>query len=399
MPETIPDTLTSQLETTRQAFIKAFGDEPTIAAVAPGRVNLIGEHTDYNGGFVLPMAIERQTVVMLRPRGDKQARLRSTALPGEAVFPVDIDGDTVRSAPITLGEPDWSRYLRGVVAFSYTPRGFDLMLDSNVPPGGGLSSSASIELATATALEALGGIRFDPVVKAKLCQMAEHRYGGTPCGIMDQFISAMGKAGCALLIDCRDDSTRDVPMDDASLSVLIINSNVKHELSGGEYAERRAQCETAARTLGVSLLRDADMSMLDAAKDKLDDVVYRRARHVITEDQRTLAFADALKAGDLETAGQAMFASHASLRDDYEVSTPELDLLVSLAEELVGEGEVIGARMTGGGFGGCTVNLVRADKADTIARRITEAYHAKTGVEAPAFVTRPAQGARLLEIG
>ncbi|MEZ6191962.1 MAG: galactokinase, partial [Phycisphaerales bacterium] len=306
MAETHHDGLNEQVAATRRAFVDAFGAAPTIAVVAPGRVNLIGEHTDYNDGFVLPMAIERQSVVMVQPRGDKLARLRSTALPGVAEFPVDIDGGAVKSAPIGLGEPDWSRYLRGVVAFSYTPTGFDLMVDSNVPAGGGLSSSASIELATATALESLGGVAFDPVTKAKLCQMAEHRYGGTPCGIMDQFISAMGKRGCALLIDCRDHSTREVPMDDDGLLVLIINSNVKHELSGGEYAERRAQCEAAAGVLGVASLRDADMSMLEAAKAKMEGVLYRRARHVISENARTLSFADAVGARDWDAVGRAM---------------------------------------------------------------------------------------------
>ena len=398
MPDTHAQQLQDQIESTRKAFQEAFGAEPTIAAVAPGRVNLIGEHTDYNGGFVLPMAIERQSVVMLRPRTDKIAHMRSTALPGEAELPVDINGETIHTAPIGLGEPDWSRYLRGVVAFSYTPTGFDLMLDSNVPAGGGLSSSAAIELATATALEALGGITFNPVNKAMLCQMAEHRYGGTPCGIMDQFISAMGKEGCALLIDCRDYSTRDVPLDDESLAILIINSNVKHELSGGEYAERRTQCEQASQILGVPQLRDATPAMLEAAKGKLSDVQYMRADHAIHEDERTLAFADAMALKDLDKAGEAMFASHESLSVKYEVSTPELDLLVKLASELKGDGGVIGARMTGGGFGGCTVNLVRADKAQSIADTICNAYKKQIGTQATPFVTRPAQGAHLIKV-
>ena len=390
--------LSEQIERTRRAFTEAFGDEPTITAVAPGRVNLIGEHTDYNDGFVLPMAIQRQSVVLVRPRSDKLARIRSTSIPGEAMFPVDIDGEQVKSAPIGLGEPDWSRYLRGVVAFSYTPCGFDLLLDSNVPTGGGLSSSASIELATATAFEALGGIRFDPVAKALLCQMAEHRYGGTPCGVMDQFISAMGKQGRALLIDCRDYSTREVPLDGDDLAVLIINSNVKHELAGGEYAERRTQCEKAAAAMGVIKLRDADPDMLNAARDKLTDLEYDRADHVIHEDERTLAFADAFKQHDLKTVGESMFASHESLKTLYEVSTPELDLLVDLAAEQRGSGGLIGARMTGGGFGGCTVNLVKADRAEAISEAICKTYREKTGTEATAFVTQAAEGARLIDL-
>jgi galactokinase len=399
MPNTDADGLKEQIARTGRAFTQAYGGAPAFAGVAPGRVNLIGEHTDYNDGFVLPMAIQRQSVVMVRPRGDKLARLRSTALPGIAEFAVDIDGGGIKSAPIALGDPDWSRYLRGVVAFSYTPCGFDLIVDSNVPAGGGLSSSASIELATATALEALGGVRFDPVTKAKLCQMAEHRYGGTPCGIMDQFISAMGKRGCALLIDCRDHATRDVPLDSDGLAVLVINSNVQHELSGGEYAQRRSQCEAAAKMLGVASMRDADTAVLEAARGRLDGVLYRRARHVVTENARTLTFADALDKHDWETAGDAMFASHESLRDDYEVSTPELDLLVQLAAEYRGAGGLVGARMTGGGFGGCTVNLVHADRVEAISQSICRAYQAKTHTEPTAFVTGPAAGARLVPVG
>ncbi len=398
MPDTLLTGLTDQIGRTREAFAEVFGDEPTIAATAPGRVNLIGEHTDYNDGFVLPMAIERQSVVLVRPRADKMARIRSTSIPGEALFPVDIDGEQIKSAPIGLGDPDWSRYLRGVVAFSYTPTGFDLLLDSNVPTGGGLSSSASIELAAATALEALGGIHFDPVTKAMLCQMAEHRYGGTPCGTMDQFISAMGKQGRALLIDCRDHSTRDVKLDGDALAVLIINSNVKHELAGGEYAERRTQCEEAASAMGVSSLRDADVDMLAGAKAKLTDLQYNRAEHVIKENARTLAFADAFALHDLNAVGEAMFASHASLRDLYEVSTPELDLLVELAADHQGKQGVIGARMTGGGFGGCTVNLVQAEQSEAISDAICQAYKEKTGTEASAFVTKAADGARLVDL-
>ncbi len=398
MPHTLTDALSDQLESTCRAFREAFGHAPTLAAVAPGRVNLIGEHTDYNAGFVLPMAIERQTVVALAPRPDKLARLRSTTMAGTATLPIDIDGQTILTAPIALGEPDWSRYLRGVIAFSYTPTGFDLMLDSNVPAGGGLSSSASIELATATVLEAHGKVRFDPVHKALLCQLAEHRFGGTPCGIMDQFISAMGKAGGALLIDCRDYSTRDVPLDDESVVVLIINSNCPHELSGGEYAQRRSQCETAAHLLGVPALRDATLAQLEQKKSAWDEVVYRRARHVISENQRTVEAAAAMDARDWSRVGDLMFASHDSLRDDYEVSTPELDLLVGLASGLREDGGVIGSRMTGGGFGGCTVTLVQADRVEQVTQDICKTYVERTGIHPSPFVTRPADGARMLAL-
>ena len=393
----IDNTLMDRIGRVKAAFEKAFGGPATVIAQAPGRVNLIGEHTDYNDGFVLPMAIERSCLALLRPRKDRQAHVRSTGVPGEAVFDVDISPDAPKTTPITLGEPDWSRYIRGVVAFSYTPNGFDLLLDCDVPAGGGLSSSAAIELATATALEAHGGVTFDPVVKALLCQMAEHRYGGTPCGIMDQYISSMGKAGHALLIDCRSRACETVPMADPDIEVLIINSNVKHELTGGEYAERRAQCEKAAEALGVAALRDATMEQLESAKGTLDDAVYRRARHVIGEDVRTLATVDALKRGDWTVVGKHMYASHDSLRDDFEVSTLELDYLVELASKLGEAGGVIGSWMTGGGFGGCTVTLVRVAQAKQIADAVCKAYKEKTGITAEAFLSRPADGATLLD--
>ncbi len=391
-----PADLRAQVARTAARFTERFGRAPTLAAAAPGRVNLIGEHTDYNDGFVLPMALEMCSVVLLAPRPDKIARLASTAFDDAVEFPVDIDGQTIRHAAIALDSPaHWSRYLRGVIAFSYTPTGFDLLLDSTVPVGGGLSSSASIEVATATALEALGGVRFDPIVKALLCQMAEHRYGGAPCGIMDQFASAMGRADHALLIDCRSHEPRLVPLRDPDVTVLIVNTNVKHEVSGGEYAQRRAACESAARALGVQALRDATVDQLDQARGRLDAVACRRARHVIGENARTLEAADRMAAGDWRRVGELMVASHASLRDDFEVSTAELDLLVELAMKQAG---VHGARMTGGGFGGCIVSLVETAAVDQVRDALVSQYRARVGVEPTPFVSRPADGARLVEL-
>lgn len=371
-------------------FQGAYGHAPTHAAVAPGRVNLIGEHIDYCDGYVLPMAIERQAIVVGRPRKDSTAKLRSTALPGEAVFDID-------DAPIGLGEPSWSRYLRGVAAFSYTPTGFELMLDSNVPPGGGLSSSAAIEVAAATLLESLGGIELGPVNKALLCQMAEHRYGGTKCGIMDQFISAMGQAGKALLIDCVDYSTREVPLDDERLAVLIINTNNPHQL-GDEYNQRRASCERAKSLVGKGIWRDISMADLEEIRATLGDTDYARGRHVVGEIQRTLDCADAMEAGDWPQVGSLMYASHDSLRDDFEVSTPELDKLVELAAALGPDAGVIGSRMTGGGFGGCTVTLCDAGAVDAIQAKLVAEYRKTTGIEPAAFSTKPAQGARRIAL-
>ncbi len=389
------ETADAQLQRTAAQFREAFGCPPTHAAAAPGRVNLIGEHTDYNDGFVLPLAIDRRSVVVAVPREDYVVRLRSTGVEGEASFDL--------TQPVTTGEPAWSNYLRGPIALGgelgLKPTGFDALVDSTVPSGGGLSSSAALEVSMLTLLEALTGQMLDPVQKALTAQKAEHEFANTPCGIMDQFISTMGKEGHALLIDCRDHSTRDVKLDDPEVVVLIINSNVKHELNGGEYAERRQQCEAAAGTLGVKALRDATLDMLESTKGQLDDTAYRRARHVIGENQRTLDCADALDARDYAAVGNLMFASHDSLRDDFEVSTPELDKLVELAKAHHDpEAGVIGSRMTGGGFGGCTVSLVRRDAVDRLADQITADYRQATGVEAEAFVTVPSAGAEILEV-
>lgn len=388
--------LATQLERTQKAFAQRFGRPATIAAVAPGRVNLIGEHTDYNDGFVLPMAIDRQSVVLLAPRDDRHAYLASTAFAEVVTFPVDIDGTTIKHADIANDPSHWSRYLRGVIAFSYTPQGFDLLLDSNVPLGAGLSSSASLEVGTATALEALGGYTMNPVNKALFCVMAEHRFAGAPCGIMDQFISAMGQAGNALLIDCRSKAFEPVPVNPDEVAILIVDSHCPHELSGGEYADRRNACEQAAKTLGVKALRDADLPTLNTKQEAMPEVVYRRAKHIITENDRVLLAVDALKKGRYATMGDLMVASHVSMRDDFEITTPKLDKLVDIACNLPRELGVYGSRMTGGGFGGCTVTLVKADQADAACQAIVSQYREHCGIDAPAFVTTPAAGARVL---
>ncbi len=305
-------------------------------------------------------------------------------------------------APISLVNParhsghgHWSNYVAGVIAGcaarSLQPNGFNAVIESSVPVGGGLSSSAAIEVATATLVEAITGATIDPVEKALLCQMAEHDFAGVPCGIMDQFASVMCRPEHLMLLDCRSQQIEHIPLSDPGVTVLIINTNVKHELAGGEYAERRAQCESAARKLSVASLRDATQTQLEALRNELTGAEYHRARHAIGEIERTVEAAAAVKAGDWPRVGQLMYASHESLRDDYEVSCLELDLLVDMARELGQPGGIIGSRMTGGGFGGCTVSLVETAKVGPVAEELAKSYRAETGIEPSILTSRPAR--------
>jgi galactokinase len=377
-------------------FRACFGRPPRWLAASPGRVNLIGEHTDYNDGFVLPMAIDRYVVLAAdRPTDSGSApaepliRLRSEVLDASATIPADGSG--------AVDAPRWTSYVRGVVAgmrsAGIVAGPLDVLIDTSLPPGGGLSSSAALEVATAILIEAIAGRTLDGLEKARLCQKAEQEAAGVPCGIMDQFSTLLGRPGCALLLDCRSLRAEWVPLDDPSVSVLIVNSRVKHALADGAYAERRAQCEAAAHALGVPALRDATLDRLEHARAGLDPVLYRRARHVITENDRAVRAAAAIRASDWPEVGRLMDASHASLRDDYEVSCPELDWLVAHASALEG---VIGTRMTGGGFGGCTVGLVRGEAVDDVTRRIRAGYRERWGIDPAAFTTRPVGGAALI---
>jgi len=383
------------MERTSEFFRRCFGHAPRWVVAAPGRVNLIGEHTDYNDGFVLPMAIERYILIAGSTNPGPEVTLHSVT-PGEtATFSI--------RPKVEPGEPGWSNYVRGVIAGFPTPRkklaAFDAVIESNLPFGGGLASSAALEVATATLLETMTGQTLDPIEKAVLCQRAEHDFAGVPCGIMDQFTSILGQENHALLLDCRSRTTTPVAMTDPSVTVLIINTNIRHKLAESEYAKRRAQCEAAARALKVPALRDATHETLEAAQGQLDPVVFRRARHVISENERTLQTARAIQASDWAAAGRLMYASHASLRDDYEVSCPELDTVVEIAQAMGDEGGVIGCRMTGGGFGGCAVSLVQTDAVQRITRSLDAAYEKKTGTQASIFSSRPAAGARILSSG
>ena len=389
------DSLQSLLDQCCENFVEHHGARPEFIAVAPGRVNLIGEHTDYNDGFVLPMAIERYVVVA----GRKSA---AAASPRLKITSTNV-GDTAdiayhpRPSP---AHPQWTNYPRGVVA-GFIDRGITLpsleaVMLSNVPLGGGLSSSAAVEVATASLLELASGVDLDPRDKARLCQRAEHDFAGVPCGIMDQLICVLGDRNGPLLIDCRDQSTRIVPLSDGGVCLLVSNTNVRHSLASGEYGARRAQCHDAARKLGLASLRDATLDMLQPGAHGLSPLEVKRARHVVAENERTESAADALARGDLDQFGDLMVQSHASLRDDYEVSCQELDVLVDSALAMGKRAGVFGARMTGGGFGGCTVTLVRAECVREVQSRMDDDYQKFAGRRITSFVSRPAPGAQQL---
>ena len=378
-----------------QLFTRCFGHPPRWLVAAPGRVNLIGEHTDYNDGFVLPMAIRRYIVIAAGANSGRQVTLHSVTTGETATFSV--------RPKVERGEPGWSNYVRGVIAgfqkLGKKVAGFDAIIESTLPFGGGLASSAALEVATATLLEAMAGPALDPLEKALLCQQAEHEFAGVPCGIMDQFTSILAQEDHALLLDCRSRTTTSVAMTDPAVTVLIINTNVRHKLAESEYAKRRSQCEAAARVLKVAALRDATPEALEAARRQMEPVVFRRARHVISENQRTLQAAQAIQSSDWDAVGRLMYDSHRSLREDYEVSCPELDTVVDIAQGIGAAGGVIGCRMTGGGFGGCAVSLVRTDAVQRTTRALDMAYEKKTGRQANIFSSRPAAGARVLESG
>lgn len=384
------------LKTAREVALEYFrnqiGKDATHLVFAPGRVNLIGEHTDYNGGFVLPMAIEMGIYVAARPREDSKVVVWSE----DYNEPLEID----LAESMEKGKPAWGNYIRGVLAglknAGVDVNGFDAAIHANMPTGGGLSSSAALEAAFATLGESLSGQKLDPVRKALLCQKAEHEFAGTPCGIMDQFAVVFGQAGHFLLIDCRSQERTPVPMHDDTVSVLVINTMVKHQLTDGGYANRRAACFEAAEAMGVKELRDATLDLVLQSRADLKERVFRRARHVVTEDGRTLAAVEALKIGDWKKLGELMYGSHESLRADFEVSCNELDLVVNLAKSIGLEGGVYGCRMTGGGFGGCCVALVRSDKAEEIAKSIHSDYMAATNLNPTIFVSAPSSGARVL---
>lgn len=381
------------LQHARDGFSSTFGKEASVLAAAPGRVNLIGEHIDYCDGFVLPFALEQNFVIAAAPNGTQMARFTSSAVEGGV--DVNLSGD------IMEGEPKWCNYPRGVLQFFREETGcqyagFDAYIVSNVPSGGGLSSSAAFELAVATLLEGLTGEKLDTKTKALLCQKAEHVYAHVPCGIMDQFASAFGEENRLVLIDCQSGEPTLIPFENPDLTVIVANTCVSHELSDGGYASRRKATEDGLSLIGKSSWRDVMIADVEASKQAMGDVVYRRGRHVVGEIQRTLDAADALKENEFARLGELMYASHDSLRDDFEVSCEELDIMVEIAKTIGKEGGVIGARMTGGGFGGSTVTLCDSHKANEIVSTMTQQYKERTGIDPEIFISRPGQGAHLV---
>jgi galactokinase len=372
-----------------RAFFSRFQRDPRFVVRAPGRVNLIGEHTDYNDGFVLPVAVDRAAWLAVSPAKDEMTVIRAVDMGNdEAVFPVD-------RVPASAG--GWADYPKGVV-WACLERNFRLtpmraVLTSDVPVGAGMSSSAAVEVAFAYAWMHLSDFELELPDLALLCQRAENQYVGVNCGIMDQMISACGKAGHAMLLDTRSLERRYYPIPEG-LAIVVADSMVRRSLAGSEYNVRRAQCEQAVRGLRehlpeIEALRDVTPEDLERYGDELSEVVLRRARHVVTENARVVAFTAALEAGDVEEAGALMIEGHRSLRDDYEVSAAELDVLVEAAVEVPG---CHGARLTGAGFGGCIVALVDEGAVDALRDHLSEVYAARFDKHPDVYVTYPADG-------
>ena len=374
----------SQIE---KKFLETFGEEPDLVAAAPGRVNLIGEHIDYSDGFVLPFAIKDRTLVAARKRNDSTVRIASAQRRNKIVT-VDIN----QVKPGLKGE--WERYALGVLWSMGVTEGVDLMIDGHVPLGAGLSSSAALECSVATAMNHLFDMGFNLEELARLTQKAENQYVGVPCGIMDQSVSLMATQGSALLLDCRDLSTKNISFDVAShgLELLIIDTQAHHALTDGGYAERRASCESVVAKLGISSLRELTMEQLEGSRALINETEFVRARHAVTEMKRVLDCVEALNVSDFEKVGQLINQSHISLRDDYTVSCPELDTAVDAALSA----GALGSRMVGGGFGGSAIALIQASKTTETIGAIEKAFSSK-GFKAPRFFTSlPSQGAELI---
>ncbi len=375
-----------EIETFTQSFSAYFNAKPQFIARAPGRVNLIGEHTDYNDGFVLPMAIDREVWIALAPRTDSIVRIRSLDLQVDAAF--DLHS-------FAKGE-GWIEYVKGV-AYELQKegcalRGFDATMTGDVPRGAGLSSSAAVELAAARAFAAVSGFPWDAAKMARISQKAENEWVGVNCGIMDQMASAASQKGYALFLDCRTLEIQHAPLPE-KISVVILDTSTRRGLVDSAYNERRSQCEEAAHWFGVKALRDVGMEALKKGEGKLGKNIMKRARHIVTENMRVLEAVQAMKAGDVKRLGELFNASHASLRDDFEVTNKALNQIVECAQE---QSSCYGARMTGAGFGGCAVALVEEQKVDEFVNAVSAAYKKKSDLEASVYVCKPNAGADVI---
>ncbi len=368
-------------------FRKAFGEDPEFVVRAPGRVNLIGEHTDYNEGFVMPLAIDLGAVMAVRRRADRQVVLRAMEFNETGTFELAAPGEPGRA---------WIDHVKGVAwALSdagFALRGFDGVVTSDVPIGSGLSSSAAIEVAVARAFCAVSGAPWDPLIGAQVAQRAENGWIGVNCGIMDPLISAVAVAGHAVLIDCRTLERRPVPIP-RSATVVVLDTFTRRQLVASAYNERQRQCAAAAEACGARVLRDIDEPTLDVCRPVIGDIAFRRARHVVSENRRTLEAAEALARGDVRAVGLLMNASHRSLRDDFEVSTRALDAMVESARKVPG---CLGARLTGAGFGGCVVALVERATVREFCKETEDLYTAATGLAPRVYACEPAAGAEIL---
>ena len=368
-------------------FTRRFGEAPAIIVRAPGRVNLIGEHTDYNDGFVLPMAIDRAMWIALRPRPDRLVSAFSLDMHEMAEF--DLDRFDQQSG--------WGEYLKGVawalIEAGYDVRGWDGVVAGDVPIGAGLSSSAAWELAAARAFAAVAGFEWNAPQMALLSQRAENKWVGVNCGIMDQMISATGQADHAVLIDCRSLDLQTVPLPPQTV-IVVLDTATRRGLVDSAYNERRSQCEAAARFFSVKALRDVSVEQFNARAAELDPITRRRAKHVVTEDARTLRAVEAMRQGDAVELGQLMNTSHVSLRDDFEVSSHELNVMAEVAQRHSG---CYGARMTGAGFGGCAVALVRTEAVSDFVHGVSTDYRAATGRTPSIYVCRATNGAEVIQ--
>ncbi|OCL28745.1 galactokinase [Orenia metallireducens] len=385
------------MENLKKELIKHFGDngEQIKIVQAPGRVNLIGEHTDYNDGFVLPIAIDREITIAVQPREDKLIKIYSLNYSTEASF----DLTNIQHND----EENWINYPQGVAKMlldsGYELRGMNLVLTGNVPQGAGLSSSAALEVATALTFQLINGFELDRVAMAKLCQQAENKFVGVNCGIMDQFISALGKKDNALFVDCRSNEYQLVPIKTDEIKIVVANTNVEHSLVDSAYNQRLKECAQAVKIFDellskeVIALRDVSVAEFEEYKAKLPELIRNRAKHVIYENKRVQDTITAFKENNLSKVGELMIDSHQSLRDLYEVSCDELDYMVELALELDG---VLGSRMTGAGFGGCTVNLVKEDAVELFKEKVSQGYLDKTGVKADIYICNIEDGAHEL---